>query len=349
MKITKPTLLINLEKVTKNITTMKKKADENNLIFRPHFKTHQSVEIGAVFKDLGVKHCTVSSVEMAELFAKNGWDDITIAFPFNKLEIKHIKELSEKIHLNLLVIHPESVKFLNQHIHNEIGIYIKADTGYHRSGIDADDFQEFEKIVNLISSPLKFKGFLTHAGNTYFARSKSEILKIHKDSLTKMRNLKNYFSFFEPLVSIGDTPACSLADDFDNVDEIRPGNFVYYDLMQYYLGVCELNEIAVQVACPVVSKTPSRNEIVIYGGAVHLSKEFVIDKSGNKNFGLLSFGLDHSRFDAKVYVSSISQEHGIIRTSPEIFRKINIGEIIKIYPVHSCLSANLMRQNKIII
>ena len=61
-------------------------ANKNNLVLRPHFKTHQSIEIGNWFKEKGVTSITVSSIKMAEFFSSE-WDDITIAFPLNILEI----------------------------------------------------------------------------------------------------------------------------------------------------------------------------------------------------------------------------------------------------------------------
>jgi D-serine deaminase-like pyridoxal phosphate-dependent protein len=44
-KITEPALLFDKRKCLMNIRRMKQKADKNNVQFRPHFKTHQSVEI----------------------------------------------------------------------------------------------------------------------------------------------------------------------------------------------------------------------------------------------------------------------------------------------------------------
>ena len=63
--ITKPTLLIDKKRVLKNIEMMSRKAKDHNLIFRPHFKTHQSLEVGRWFKESGVESITVSSFEMA--------------------------------------------------------------------------------------------------------------------------------------------------------------------------------------------------------------------------------------------------------------------------------------------
>jgi len=68
--IQKPTLVLDKERCLRNIRKMAEKANKHNLHFRPHFKTHQSIEIGRWFRDFGVKAITVSSVEMAQYLAK---------------------------------------------------------------------------------------------------------------------------------------------------------------------------------------------------------------------------------------------------------------------------------------
>ena len=112
MNIIKPTFLINKNICLKNLRKMKKKADDNNLIFRPHFKTHQSFEIGELFKKVGINKISVSSLEMAEFFMNNGWKDITIAFPINILEIDTINKIAAKINLNLLITEKSSLQYL---------------------------------------------------------------------------------------------------------------------------------------------------------------------------------------------------------------------------------------------
>jgi D-serine deaminase-like pyridoxal phosphate-dependent protein len=74
--ITKPTLLIDKKKCKRNIEMMFLKAKINNVVFRPHFKTHQSLDIGQWFKELGVDKITVSSLEMAQYFSSE-WKDIS--------------------------------------------------------------------------------------------------------------------------------------------------------------------------------------------------------------------------------------------------------------------------------
>ena len=48
--ITKPTLLIDKQKVLLNIKLMADKAKKNNVKLRPHLKTHQLPEVGEWFR-----------------------------------------------------------------------------------------------------------------------------------------------------------------------------------------------------------------------------------------------------------------------------------------------------------
>jgi len=120
---------------------------------------------------------------------------------------------------------------------------------------------------------------------------------------------------------------------------------VYYDLMQYDLGVCKPGDIATIIACPVSGIYPERNEIVIYGGAVHFSKEFL--EEDERYFGLVVkySGNTWSEPIPETKLISISQEHGVIRTTADFLQTIKHGDILGILPVHSCLSANLLKEN----
>ncbi len=347
-KIIRPTLVLDKEVCLRNINRMADKAAEYGLRFRPHFKTHQSALIGNWFKSFDVEHITVSSVRMAEYFANNGWNDITLAFPVNILEIEHINRLASKIKLNVLVENRTGIEVLLKKMHNPLGVYIKIDAGYHRTGIGTSKISTIHSLIEQISKNKKllFKGFLSHTGNTYHARSVNEIFSRHFDALLKMNALKQKFikSYPEIEISMGDTPSATLCTNFDGIDEIRPGNFVFYDLMQQNLGVCSFEDIAVKLVCPVVSKHVSRNEIVIYGGAAHLSKESITNINGKQMFGRILIVKDGKRIllDPLNYVSKLSQEHGILKVTQNQFNNFEVGDLVEIIPVHSCLTANLM-------
>ena len=348
-KITEPTLLLNKQKSLMNIRRMKHKADKSSVLFRPHFKTHQSVEIGEWFRHEGVSSISVSSLKMAKYFVEAGWNDITLAFPVNIREVSQINELAGKINLNLLFIHPETVKFLDMFLENQVGGFIKIDTGYHRSGIPATDKKYIEKLYRSIknSGHIQFKGLLVHTGQNYHAVSKTEIVSNYCNTLEQLRDLADtcYSDQKQMIVSIGDTPSCSIVDDLSGVDEIRPGNFVFYDLMQYELGSCTPDQVAVVMVCPVVSVQKDRNEVVIWGGAVHFSKEYILREKNIPSYGrVVELNKDGWKWTGNdEFLASVSQEHGIVKLLPEKIISIKPGDLIGIIPVHSCLTANLMK------
>ena len=96
------------------------------------------------------------------------------------------------------------------------------------------------------------------------AQTKNQLFRLKKAFLDRYPDL---------LISMGDTPGCSVAEDFTGIDEIRPGNFVFYDLTQNRVGSNSIEQIAVAMACPVVAIHKDRREIIVYGGGVHFSKD----------------------------------------------------------------------------
>lgn len=329
---------------------MSRKAKDLHLNFRPHFKTHQSAEIGEWFREAGVQCITVSSLTMANYFADAGWEDITIAFSVNIPEIPEINELAGRIKLNVLIENTEGLQALQEKITWHTGVFIKIDTGYNRTGIEANRTPLIDNLLDGIQkSPLlQFKGFLSHTGHTYQANSTHDVFSRHFDALLKMKALKTRYQneWPELIISLGDTPSCSICDNFDGVDEIRPGNFVFYDLMQYKLGVCQLSDIAVRMVCPVISVHPSRNEVVIYGGAIHFAKDSIVNLDGKLLYGRVVVNEDETKIllDEKNYLHALSQEHGILKINPRELHFFKPGELIEIIPVHSCLTANLMKE-----
>lgn len=338
--ISKPTLLIDKKKVLANIDFMLQKARKHRVDLQPHFKTHQSLEIGQLMLECGITKITVSSIQMAKKFAEQGYTEISVAFPLNRLEIDDINDLSQKTALNLTVLSTDAVDFLDQNLTQPVGIIMKIDTGYHRTGLHPND-STIEKIIKTVqrSKNMKIHSFMAHTGHNYQAENSDIIIKNHNKTIEILDGLKAKYGL---KYSTGDTPGCTLADNFGKADIIRPGNFVYYDLMQNRLSVCDLNKIAVSVACPVVAKHPDRNEIIIYGGAVHFSKEYIENSDDTKLYGQVISSGENSLDSPEPFLSKLSQEHGTLKCSDKFISEVSEGDIIKITPVHSCLTANLL-------
>ena len=351
LPIERPTLLLDRERVLRNISRMVEKARASGVSLRPHFKTHQSATVGEWFRSAGVDRITVSSVDMAIYFAAHGWTDITIAFPVNVRQIHRINELASRIQLGLLVESLETVETLNEQLSHPVDLWIKIDTGYGRTGIKWSDADTVVAVARAIaaSQQLHFRGILYHAGHSYKARSPHEVAAVYHESTSRMRALQtqlNQAGFDDVAVSMGDTPTCSVVERFEGVDEIRPGNFVFYDLTQLAIGSCTEDDIAVALACPVVAKHVERGELVVYGGAVHLSKDVLPLPDGRKCYGQVALpaGRGWGPLQEAVYVTAVSQEHGIITAPAAFIEQLHIGDLLMIVPVHSCLTADVMKR-----
>lgn len=355
-EIKRPTLVVDTGKVRENVLRMKGRADRNGVAFRPHLKTHQSRVIGRLFRDLGVRTGTVSSVEMAYLFADDGWDDLTIAFPANLREIREMDDLAGRIRLGLLADNPETVRALAAGLSRPVDLWIKIDVGSRRCGIEAGDPAGLKAVSEAIrkSPRLRLAGVLTHDSRTYGVRGAEAVGALFREGRDALLSAKAFLAsegWPNLRASYGDTPSMSLMEDWSGLDEVRPGNFAYYDLQQWVAGSCSPGDIAAAVACPVVGIYPDRGEAVVYGGAVHLSKQSQILPEGGTSYGAV-FEVRDGRwtgFREGAEVRTVTQEHGVVRMRPTDLASTRIGDLVFLCPVHSCLAADLLRPATIYI
>jgi D-serine deaminase-like pyridoxal phosphate-dependent protein len=348
--IEKPTLLLDEAAARRNIQRMFQRASQAGIVFRPHFKTHQSAEIGQWFRELGVSAITVSSLDMALYFADHGWADITIAFPTNLRQRRDLAALARRIHLGLLVEAEETVRQLAVGLDSPTDVWIKVDVGGHRTGIPWDQPDQVARVARCIQAAAHLRGLLTHASQTYAGRSKEDVCRRYSESVSRIAGLRDVLrqQGIGPLaISVGDTPSTSLCTDLGPVDEIRPGNFIFYDTQQVQIGSCQARDIAVALACPVVALHPERDEAIIYGGAIHLSKDFMLEGERRMYGWVCLADESNDRWSAPLpgaYVAGLSQEHGILHIPAAQHAQIHVGDLVCVLPAHSCLTVTLMKR-----
>src|SRR5208282_1369503 len=352
MFIKRPSVIVDKRLTVRKIEHMAAKAKSSGVKFRPHFKTHHSAEIGEWFRPFGVSSIAVSSVGMAKYFADHNWNDIMVCVPANIREIDELNDLSKNVTLHVLVDSLETSNFLGEKMQSPLKVWIEIDVGYRRTGVPAARTDRISKIAEHVRKyrNLELAGILTHAGTSYHAKSLSEIRKIYRESVSQMKTVQEFLAsagFPDLEVSVGDTPTCSVMKKFEApISEIRPGNFVFYDLAQLNLGSCREDEISMTVACPVVSKAPERNEVIIYGGGASLSKEFYTAKRHNVYGVIAQPDSENGRTKPvkDVYVASISQEHGKIIGPKKFVNDVKIGDVLMVLPVHACQTVLLHKE-----
>ncbi|MGY6520599.1 MAG: alanine racemase [Mongoliitalea sp.] len=350
--ISSPTLLIDEAICRNNIKRMTAKASKHGMQLIPHMKTAQSHIVGEWAKEYGIREITVSSLKMAKYFTGQGWENIHIAFPFNPREIQQFNHLAKQQALSIQLVNPVVTEIVAGNLESEAGFFIEIDAGYGRTGVPYQDLDKIEEILSVAKKNplLTFKGFYIHPGHSYYTK---DIAGIYEESKRALSLLKNQFiaQYPELKTRIGDTPGCSLMDDFGDIDQLGPGNFMFYDVTQVGIGSCGLEDIAVALAVPVVDIRADKGEILVHGGGVHLSKDVLYEPDGSKNFGEVVYLQEGAAWEIpqhRSYVKSVSQEHGIIKASTELLERVSVGDLLGILPIHSCMTADCMKSYRTI-
>ena len=226
-------------------------------------------------------------------------------------------------------------------------MWIKIDVGYGRVGIDWKNSDAVAALAREVSrcENMRFEGLLTHSGHSYGARGMQAIREIYTEGRERMVGLQEHLAGhgIQADLSFGDTPTCSTVENFEGFDEMRPGNFVFYDLVQAQIGSCHVDDIAVATACPVLGVYPDRGKIAVYGGSVHLSKDSMTVE-GERLFGRLALPVEAgwrllSTDEAKVV--TCCQEVSTLQVSPSVMDRVSVGQFLLIVPVHACLTSEM--------
>ena len=336
-----PSLVLDIERVRQNAARMSDVTKRNNVRLRPHIKTHKCIEVAKIQTAGHSAAITVSTLAEAKAFAKHGFNDITYAVPIERGKFDGaIEILNSGVKLNLLTDDLETVNQLDEAAGNagvKFDVFVKIDCGTHRVGVEPNT-EEAVEIPRLISDSknLNFAGILTHAGHSYDVKTKDQILEVAKHERDSMRELAERLrkeGMEVPTVSIGSTPTMSMVDHLDGIDEIRPGNYIFFDNYQATLGSCTFQDTALTVLAAVIHK--GRNKLVVDAGAIALSKDRgPIGLDPSCGYGWV---LDLEGNDAGMRVTGMSQEHGTI--TGEGVEKYKVGDRVRILANHSCLTA----------
>lgn len=354
--ITSPTLLISEARVRRNLRRMTERAKRNGLAFRPHFKTHQSEEVGEWCREYGVTEVSVTSLRMAREFVGWGWEKITIAMPVNPREFAEIRALAEAAEISIFLTDTGTAGRLQEEVSSPLSYFIELNAGYGRTGVEIEDLKTIAGIIGA-SGHHGCRGFYVHSGHTYNAANQEEIARIHENMLGKIAVFKRQLpehgqsltlvpvrnrlaQTFE--FAIGDTPACSTQENFTNVTSIGPGNFIYYDLVQSDLGSCATDDIAVCLAAPLIQVFAERGEAVVHAGWVQLGKDILPDGTYGRLVYLSEDG-NRSKIIPDAAVVKLSQEHGTVRLPADKLKGLKPGDLIGILPVHACAMVHGMR------
>lgn len=333
-----PALLLDLGQLQKNITNIIQFAKKYRINYRPHIKTHKSIEIAKRQIQAGAIGITVATVSEAEVMVDGGIDNLLIAFPISaKGKLQRVLKLMERAKIIVTVDSIEQATLLNDFFKNHqqtINVWIKVNSGLNRCGVEPNHevVQLAQHIMQL--DALFLDGIFTHAGHSYTASSDEMLERMaieEAEAVITSAKLCEQTGIKIIHKSIGSTPTFKRAGQIDGITEIRPGNAVFYDMVQVGLKVATLDQCALSVVTTVASV--KNNRAIIDAG----SKTLALDKGAHGNESVKGHGYIVEY--PQLVIERLSEEHGVI-TGVGV-ENLQINERLTIIPNHACTVANL--------
>lgn len=356
-----PCLILDVDRVRHNAARIGAIARQNGVRLRPHIKTHKCVEVARLQTAGHDGAVTVSTLKEARAFADAGFSQVTYAVPIEQGKFAQAIDLvRDGVKLSLITDDAETAQALDKAAGDAgvpFDVFLKVDCGYHRCGVEPHT-AEATSIPRQIadSKNLHFAGILTHAGHSYNARSRDEIVEIarqEREVMVAHAEALRAGGIEVPTVSIGSTPSITHVDHLEGIDEIRPGNYIFFDAFQATLGSCASDDCALTVLAAVVHRDPARKKVIVDAGAIAMSKDRgAVEIDSKCGYGRV-LDLEGNALDA--HVSSLSQEHGVFHVGDDaVFDRLTVGSRLRILANHSCLTAaqhshyNVMEAGKIV-
>ncbi len=341
-----PSLLVDRARVERNVMRMASRIAALGARLRPHVKTHKAIEVGRLQAQAGMQGITVSTLAEARAFAAQGFDNITYAVPIEPGKFAAVVAMNaEGTRLAVITDDPEvpaSLAAVAKRAGVTVDVYLKVDCGYGRAGVDPEGPALLEMAERIGSAaPLRFAGLLAHAGHSYQARGRAEILTIanaERDVMVAAARRLAAQGIAVPCVSIGSTPTASHVEDLTGVHEVRTGNYAFYDLMQVTIGSCGAADVALSVLSAVVHRDRAQGKLILDAGAIALSKDAgIADPDGVTHYGRL-VTLEGEELGLRV--TALSQEHGWVQTDDgAALDRLPVGARVRVLANHSCLTA----------
>jgi D-serine deaminase-like pyridoxal phosphate-dependent protein len=341
-----PSLVLDLTRVRRNAGRVASLAHRSGVELRPHVKTHKCAEIARLQTAGFSGALTVSTLAEARWFAERGFADITYAVPVEPGKFARAIELAQRCERLALVTDDPEIPALLDEAARRAGItlplFLKVDCGYHRCGVEpsAPEAMEIPRRIDDARN-LSFAGILTHAGHSYHCATQEEVLALarhERDLMVGFAETLRGEGIEVPVVSIGSTPTVCAVDHLEGVNEIRPGNYIFFDAFQATLGSCRFQDCALSVLAAVVHRDRARRKVVIDAGAIALSKDRgAVELDPSCGYGHV---LDAGGGETGLRVGAVSQEHGQISVEDEAtFERLRVGARVRVVANHSCLTA----------
>ena len=321
-----PAVVIDLDRVERNIARVQGLCDKAGVANRPHIKTHKSPVLAKMQVAAGAKGITCQKLGEAEVMVEGGLDGILISY--NLLGEEKMGRLGALLERSTITVAADNATVIEglplaaEAAGRPLGVVIECDTGRKRAGVETA--KEAVALAGLIKERpgLRFEGFLFYPTET----SWPETQKFFNDASRGVRELG-----LEPrIVSTGGTPNLTNMGKLEGSTEHRAGTYIFNDRMMLACGAAGPEDCALSVFTTVVSRAAPERGILDAGA-----------KTLTADTGLLNDGYGLILEYPQAKIGAFAEEHGFLDLTRSNARP-KVGEVVRVVPNHVCVVVNMV-------
>ena len=332
-----PALLVDLDRLERNLTSWQRTLDASGVLFRPHVKTHKTVELTLRQQRLGAAGIVCAKVSEAEALAGAGVDDVVVAFPVleedacERLAALAATGTTAAVNLDSELA-ARRLSVAAEGAGARLGVQLDVDTGLGRGGRGADELDELTRLGELVHDlpGLELEGVTTYRGIR--GRSAAATLDAcgqeEGELLVSLAERLRGRGIAIEKTTAGSTPTGRAAARVPGVTEIRAGTYVFNDLMQVEAGSATEADLALGIMCTVVSV--GRTRATVDGGSKTFGGDAIVRDGDGSAYARAA--------DREASIAWLNEEHGVVVEGAE---SLALGERVLWYPAHVCTCVNL--------
>ncbi len=325
-----PSLLLDGEKVRRNLDRMAEFFSARPAKLRPHFKNHKCTTLARLQLDAGsAVGLTCAKLGEAEVLAEHGFDDVLIANQVvGARKLERLAQLARRIKVAIAVDHIDQVEAVSDAADAAgatVGLFVEVDIGMGRCGVPPG--APALTLARIIAERpgVRFQGIQAFEGHLVYVTDAEERARRTSEAMALAMETRKQIEAAGipvPVISGGSTSTYATTGAIDGVDEIQAGTYPTMD-WRYHELTPEF-DIALSVLTRVISKRPG--EAVLDVGVKGAGGEFGPPRIRG-----------HSGVDVPFF---LAEEHLVVRNAPEW----RMGDALELISSHACTTCNLYRE-----
>ena len=331
-----PALVVDLDRMERNLDRVADYARSHGLALRPHIKTHKSPLLARAQLERGAAGLTCATPFEAEVMSGVADDLLVMYPPVGPQRADRLARVAARVKKLTVALDSEIAARELARAAAEAGatvhVLVELDAGMHRVGLPSlDDAVRLARLVSRLPG-LVLAGIAFYPGHVRaHVDEQEEQLRELSRFVAGVREAFARAGLPVAIVSAGSTPTLFATHRIAGVTEMRPGTYIFNDRTTAEIGACTWDDCALTVLATVVS-TAVPGQAVIDAGTKALGREPMRGGSA-EGFGCL-------RDDHAVVVRSMSEEHGILDLSGSSWRP-RVGDRVHVIPNHVCIVVHL--------